>query len=102
MMSNQDVPCAVCRSSKSSILMIPGRNLCYGGWRLEYAGYLVGQYYKHSGSEFICLDSEPETVAGGEGGSSGKLLFFAEAICGALKCPPYVNGRELTCVVCSK
>ena len=39
---NQDVPCAVCRTKRSSVLMIPARNQCYDGWTMEYKGYLVG------------------------------------------------------------
>ena len=100
---NQDPPCVVCRSPRSSVHMIPGRNLCYGDWNLEYTGYLVGGHFAHTaGSEFICLDADPEVVAGGEADHNGILFYFAEARCGSLKCPPYINGRELTCAVCSK
>ena len=99
----QDPPCVVCRSPRSSVHMIPARNLCYGDWNLEYTGYLVGGHYGHTAaSEFICLDEDPEVVAGGEANKNGKLFYFAEARCGSLKCPPYINGRELTCAVCSK
>ena len=79
------------------------RNLCYGDWNLEYTGYLVGGHYSHAAaSEFICLDEDPEVVDGGEADKNGILFYFAEARCGSLKCPPYINGRELTCAVCSK
>ena len=100
-----DAPCAVCRASRSSVIMIPGRNLCYDGWTREYHGYLMAGYEGHkAASEFVCLDIAPEVLTGGDHAENknGKLIYFAEARCGSLPCPPYVEGRELTCVVCSK
>ena len=100
---NEDVPCSVCRPPRGSVLMMPGRNVCYKGWNLEYKGYLMaGSSRDPSPSEYICLDSDPDAVAGGQSDKNGANLFFVEGVCGSLKCPPYVNGRELTCVVCSK
>lgn len=99
---DQDVPCSVCRSTRANAMMIPARNKCHDGWTLEYHGYLVGGHYGHAGAtEFICIDSQPEMIDGGGPGHDGKLFYFAEAVCGSLKCPPYVSGRELTCAVCS-
>lgn len=100
----EDVPCAVCWTKRSSTLMIPGRNQCYAGWSQEYSGYLVSEHYGHKGaSEYICLDDKPETLESGRNSNdNGKLLYFTEVRCGSLPCPPYVEGRELTCVVCSK
>jgi len=102
---SDDAPCAVCRTTRSSVIMIPGRNECYGGWTREYHGYLMSDYEGHkAASEFVCLDIDPEVLTGGDHAveKNGKLLYFVEARCGSLPCPPYVNGRELTCVVCSK
>ena len=100
-----DAPCAVCRTTRSVVLMIPGRNQCYAGWTREYHGYLVAGYDSHaSASQFVCLDINPDVLTGGDHGKSkidGRTFYFAEARCGSLPCPPYVNGRELTCVVCS-
>ena len=31
-----DIPCAVCRTTRSSVLMIPDRNQCYEGWTRAY------------------------------------------------------------------
>ena len=99
-LQDHDAPCAVCISSRPNMLMIPGRNVCYDGWTLEYHGYLVAGYHGHNGaSEVVCLDTRPEVIDGGHASKDGKLFYFAEARCGSLKCPPYVNGRELTCVV---
>ena len=102
-LDEQDAPCSVCETQRSNVLMIPGRNACYKGWTLEYRGYLVAGYYgSAAATEYICLDKDPEFNVGGSRNDNGALLFFVEAICGSLECPPYVNGRELTCAVCSK
>ncbi|XP_053407206.1 uncharacterized protein LOC123546107 isoform X3 [Mercenaria mercenaria] len=98
-----DVPCAVCESERSKILMIPGRTTCYDGWSTEYSGLLSAGHFSHAAaSEFVCLDENPEVLSGGGANENGKLFFLAEARCGSLPCPPYVDGRTLTCVVCSK
>ncbi|XP_045169730.2 uncharacterized protein LOC123532371 [Mercenaria mercenaria] len=99
---DQDVPCAVCRTMRTGVLMIPGRNKCFDGWTLEYGGYLSSGHVHHHASEFVCLDRDPEVFDGGASNENGKLFYFVEARCGSLRCPPYVNGRELTCAVCSK
>ena len=103
---NRDVPCVVCNvKTRSSTIMVPGKTKCHPGWTLEYTGYLMSGYYKHvAASDYYCIDKDPENVVGGGEGrnDNGYLLYFVEARCGSLKCPPYVHGRELTCVVCSK
>ena len=100
---NEDVPCSVCRTTRQSVLMIPGRNICYRGWTLEYKGYVVSSDNHYStSSEYICLDDRPDVILGGHTNDDGVLLEFVEAKCGSLKCPPYVNNRELTCAICSK
>ncbi|XP_045170022.1 uncharacterized protein LOC123532616 [Mercenaria mercenaria] len=99
---DNDVPCCVCRTKRPSVIMLPGRNICYDGWILEYSGYLTSGHDTHHATEFVCLDGEPEIIGGGASDVNGKLFYFVEARCGSLRCPPYVNGRELTCAVCSK
>lgn len=84
-------------------LSILARKTCYKGWKLEYRGYLMAGYYGHSaGSKFTCIDTNPDTLHGGHASMDGYLFYLVEAQCGSLKCPPYVNGRVLVCVVCSK
>jgi hypothetical protein len=83
--------------------MIPGRLDCYPGWTKEYSGYLVSENAGHpSNSEYVCLDSRPDVIIGGHDNKNGRLFYFVEGVCGSLKCPPYVEGRELTCVVCTR
>ncbi|XP_019617288.1 PREDICTED: short-chain collagen C4-like isoform X7 [Branchiostoma belcheri] len=104
---NHDVPCAVCYvPTRGSKLMIPARNTCYSGWTREYHGYLMASHYSHAGSkEYVCVDEQPEAVPGAHANHNGALFYPVEARCGSLPCSPhghYVEGRELTCVVCTK
>ncbi|XP_035668363.1 short-chain collagen C4-like [Branchiostoma floridae] len=101
---DHDVPCAVCYSlSRHAQLMIPARKTCPEGWMREYGGYLMAERYDQDGrTEFVCMDGEPEVLPGGEANYNGALFYPVEARCGSLPCLPYVDGRELTCVVCTK
>lgn len=101
---DEDVPCALCRSVHStSNIMIPGKNVCFSGWRMEYHGYLTSAAHDHAAqSSYICVDSAPEYIIGGVDDHQGKLLNNVVARCGSLKCPPYIDNYPLTCVVCSK
>ncbi|XP_067668103.1 uncharacterized protein [Haliotis asinina] len=98
-----DVPCVVCQSHhKTSAIMVPARNECFPGWHLEYKGYLFGGPTGDSGSsDYVCVDSEAEAMAGGKANTNGHLLYMIDAKCGALPCPPYVDGWELTCALCT-
>ena len=103
--TDNDIPCAVCRSkTDSSVLMIPGTNLCTSGWNLQFQGMLAaGHESFKSATEFICIDNNSESIAGGETRMrDGMYLYAVRAKCGSLKCPPYHNTTELTCVVCTK
>ncbi|XP_062596392.1 short-chain collagen C4-like [Saccostrea cucullata] len=100
-----DVPCAVCQLKISThVLMIPGRNKCLKGWTEEYHGYLSSE--THSGDRsrgfYTCVDESPEQIKGGSGNANGFLFYDVVAKCGSLKCPPYINNKPITCVVCSQ
>ncbi|KAL4237327.1 hypothetical protein ACF0H5_002045 [Mactra antiquata] len=99
---DEDVPCAVCSTQRAEVLMLPAKKDCYSGWTKEYSGYLMSGNIVHSATEFVCVDKQVEVVVGGHPDQNGRLFYLVEGICGSLKCPPYVNGRELTCVVCSR
>ncbi|XP_045194665.2 uncharacterized protein LOC123550300 [Mercenaria mercenaria] len=103
---NQDIPCAVCRSTRASHVMLPARANCYTGWTKEYTGYVIGTLPVYKGkSDFVCLDSELEFVPHGAGNDEDHIVRPLEVMCGtlgSLPCPPFVNGRELACVVCTK
>ncbi|XP_033748451.1 short-chain collagen C4-like [Pecten maximus] len=99
----QDVPCAVCMTKQySTTLMIPGRNECYTGWTEAYHGDLASGYYGHTAaSQYVCVDSQPQVLETGSSvNQNGKLFYGVQSKCGPLPCPPYENGKFLTCVVC--
>jgi hypothetical protein len=103
--NGQDIPCAVCqKKTTTSSIMIPGRNTCYGGWTMEYNGYLSTAHYSQStGTNYICIDILPEFLVGGEANTNaGRMIGPVVAKCGTLKCPPYHNNYPVTCAVCSK
>ncbi|XP_072022152.1 short-chain collagen C4-like [Amphiura filiformis] len=104
---DHDVPCAVCEVNRGKILMIPATNICPSGWIREYYGYLMSEYYNRgSPTEFVCVDRNPDVVPGTGDNRQGVHLCPVEGRCdydrGSLPCGPYVNGAELSCVVCSK
>ncbi|CAH1255311.1 Hypp1509 [Branchiostoma lanceolatum] len=99
---DHDAPCAVCHvASRGSTLMIPAHVSCPSGWTREYTGYLMAAKHNQYRSEFVCVDEDPESRPGGYQDTNGALFFPVEASCGSLPCPDYVQGRELTCVVCT-
>ncbi|KAK7094561.1 hypothetical protein V1264_006098 [Littorina saxatilis] len=101
--NNKDPVCAVCRSTLSTTVMIPGTNVCTPGWHLQYSGFLMaGQNDNTAGSEYICVDSKLENTVHGDANENGVLLFFTVTQCGSLPCSPYVNNKVVTCAVCSK
>ena len=101
---DNDVPCAVCEVKKRlTVLMIPGKSKCTAGWTFEYSGFLMTGHYAHpAATDYYCVDKDPENIPSGGASHDGYLLYFVEARSGSLKCPPYINGRELQCAVCSK
>ncbi|KAL3874769.1 hypothetical protein ACJMK2_037739 [Sinanodonta woodiana] len=98
-----DMPCCVCKTSRTPTIMIPGRTECYPGWTMEYNGYLMSGHHSHAGStNYVCVDTNPEARSGGSANLEGHLVYLLQAKCGSLPCPPYNEGRLLTCVVCSR
>ena len=63
---------------------------------------MAGYYGQKAGSMYTCVDGNPDTLHGGKADKNGRLFYLVEARCGSLKCPPYVEGREIVCAVCSK
>lgn len=99
-----DVPCVVCNvQRRSSKIMIPGKSTCSPGWTVEYWGYLMAGCYNHAAaSDYYCVDEDPEAISETKADKNGYLLYYVEGRCGSLPCEPYVENRELTCVVCTK
>lgn len=97
---DRNVPCAVCDTPRSSIIMIPGKITCYHGWTVEYVGYLTAGHKGHAAaSEYVCLDESPEVVAGRTENENGALFYLTEARCTSLPCPP-VRWRKSFVLYC--
>ncbi|KAJ8319982.1 hypothetical protein KUTeg_001569 [Tegillarca granosa] len=121
--NDKDTPCVVCNHlSHSSFYMVPGLTFVISAqmanslritvrmwllllllsiWNHSSNGYLMSGAANVTGaSEYICVDVDPEGVMGQN--ANVRQLFHVEARCQGLRCPPYVDGREITCAVCSK
>jgi len=99
---DHEVPCAVCKTNSTNVLMVPARQECHEGWSREYHGFLMAGREVHvSSKEFVCMDGEPEFIPGTLHNLDGALFYFQETVCGSLPCLPYIGGRVLTCVVCT-
>ena len=99
---HQEIPCSVCRSPVSTTIMVPGTLSCPPGWVTQYKGHLYSAYHDHFATEYVCIDGAPEHGEGGAANTNGHLIYHVIAQCGTLPCPPYVQGKVVTCVVCSK
>jgi len=99
---DEEVPCAVCYTPNTNVIMIPAKGSCHDGWVLEYSGFLMSESYSHSGrTTHVCVDGEAEKLDGSYGSQNGALFYFVETRCGSLPCGPYRENYELTCTVCS-
>ena len=107
-----DAPCAACLARRrSTVLMIPGTIRCPvtrgGNWTREYIGYLMAAKKGFDRTSYICVDVNAESAIGSSDAyQQGGLLYPVEGYCnvnagGGLPCGPYVDGNELTCVVCT-
>ena len=60
-------------------------------------------HYNNYRSTYECVDKDPESVPGLNAWSSLSAHFYhVEPQFYSLSCPPYDDGKELTCVVCSR
>lgn len=81
--------------------MIPGTVECPSLWTREYYGYVMTERTM-SRNSYECVDADAEIIPGSEVNADGALFFFAEMNCNNIYCPPYEEGIELVCVVCTK
>lgn len=63
---------------------------------------MAGAYDLEGPYNHICMDRSSEFLPHGSTNDIDNVLYLVEAQCGSLLCPPYYQGRELTCVVCSR
>jgi len=95
--TDHNVPCAV----YYAVVMIPGKTVCPSSWIHEYYGYLMANYDTFHSTKFECIDRSPQTIPSSASRTDGALFYHVEAQCHGI-CPPYTDGRELTCTVCTK
>ena len=103
--NNHNAPCAACHvTTRSAQLMIPGTDQCPGGWTTEYKGWLMSGHYSHKGrSMFVCVDKDAQALPGTQTNTAGALMYHTSAECTTgIPCRPYVSGKTLACVVCTK
>ena len=82
--------------------MIPAKTTCPPSWTREYYGYLMSSDDGQYRSMFECVDSDAESVPGSAVNTNRALFYFTEVRCNDIACPPYAEGRELACTVCTK
>ena len=100
---DHNAPCAVCSTrARRETMMIPGRITCEQGYTREYYGYLMTEYTGHRRSTHICVDVNAESLPGNVANTNGDLFYFVEVVCNGISCPPYKDGYEVTCVVCTR
>ncbi|XP_070186420.1 uncharacterized protein [Littorina saxatilis] len=100
---HHDVPCSVCLAPQSTTIMVPATLTCPPGWSPHYTGHLASERHSHNGGEYVCLDGSPENVPGtGKQDTNSLMFYYTLTVCGSLPCPPYINDKVVTCVVCSK
>ena len=97
-----NVPCAVCCTTRSKLLMIPAKSDCPTNWTLEYNGYLMTERFNNFRNSFECVDKDPDSIPGSAANTNGALFYHVEATCNGIHCPPYDPQKELTCAVCTK
>ena len=97
---NNDALCATCHvEGRGETLMIPGNRTCPHTWTKEYEGLLVSE--DTNLSTYVCLDKNPEAIPGWGFYDEWSKFYILQAHCNPLPCPPYVNGYEIACVVCT-
>ena len=102
-MFRHDAPCAVCYTpTRTAKITIPARTSCPPSWTREYHGYLMADRYSHKPRIPVCIDVNAESVAGSARHNVRSLLYFLETTCTGIRCPPYSNGGEIACAVCTK
>ncbi|XP_056002557.1 uncharacterized protein LOC130049235 [Ostrea edulis] len=104
---DDDVPCAVCLAAYSTaVLMIPSKTSCPSSWNVEYRGFLTSQSATDGrpSYDYMCLHENAEYLTEGarQQNYNGHLFYPVITQCGSLPCPPYINAKYVTCVVCSK
>ena len=104
--SNYNAPCAVCYNPTRAItIMVPAKPTCPLSWTREYYGYLTTEHDTHYRSTYTCIDNTPDKTPATHRRvhmNGLPLIYHTITDCLGLLCPPYENGRILSCAVCTK
>ena len=104
-MRRHEAPCSVCYTpSRSTKITIPGRITSPDSWTREYYGYLMGAMHisSHRSRVPVCVDVDAESIPGSASTpTTTSFLYFMETTCSGISCPPYFDGAEVACVVCT-
>ena len=104
---HDNMPCVVCHvPTRSAMFVQQASYLCPSGWNREYYGYMMSNKWDHRRTSTICVDASSQAVPG-TGTSTNRLgLYLLSVLCphsySELACGPYVDGRILSCAVCTK
>lgn len=98
-----EIPCAVCMTTRHTLMTIPAKYSCPAGWTREYLGYLGSSRKNNHRVEYICMDYYAQNRGSNSDDYSVLDIVKVEIQCAySMPCPPYNNYKEVSCVVCSK
>ena len=97
--------CVVCYVADATTkIMVTGRLDCgETGFNLQYFDFLVASAdaVNQPRTEYVCTDEAPEGRTGRSGDDNQGVIYEVKAGCGSLPCPPYVEGYQMTCAICT-
>ena len=107
------MPCSVCYTTRATQLVIPGRAVCPGGWRVEYIGYLMSsgdtpsetlsddQSNYNFRNKYICVSGESVPRPVSNRAATVYHVYLDCRIGASLECIGSSNTSQLTCAVCT-
>lgn len=104
---NTHAVCARCYTeTRPSVFMIPAKKTCPDDWTKEYDGFLMASKHdEQHPTTYECVDSSPDVTSLPPTDMGGRF-WFVNVVCsggGSVgNCDKYHDGRQLTCVVCSR
>ena len=105
---HDNMPCVVCYvATRSAMFVQQASYLCPSGWSREYYGYMMSDRIdsnREGRTSALCVDANAEAVPGTSTRTHPAQAYFLSVECtnSELLCSPYVDGRILSCAVCTK
>ena len=64
---------------------------------------MTGHHSHQSSNNYACMDQHAIARTGLQSNKNGALFYYVQASCESMgQCPPYQEGAELACVVCTR